>query len=43
MGMAQTVLLNKIVNVEIKVEETPKRESLVSHKAKTDDRRGGRR
>ncbi|MBR6800679.1 MAG: YidC/Oxa1 family membrane protein insertase [Eubacteriaceae bacterium] len=43
MGMLQTVLLNKIVNVEIKVEETPKRESLVSHKAKTDDRRGGRR
>jgi len=43
MGMLQTVLLNKMVNVEINVEETPKRESLVSHKAKTDDRRGGRR
>ncbi len=43
MGMLQTVLLNNMVNVEISVEETPKRESLVSHKAKTDDRRGGRR
>ncbi len=43
MGMLQTVLLNKIVNVEIQIDETPKRESLVSHKAKTDDRRGGRR
>ncbi len=43
MGMMQTVLLNKMVSVEIQEDEAPKRESLVSHKAKTDDRRGGRR